>query len=310
MAKKDKKRHKKLSGNMLIRALDTWQEMVDLEAVQRDMMEADPGHVISASMLVSIAHNGGLVLGAFDGNGLVGGSVSFLGAASDDEDRPAMANLKLFSKLTIVRESHRGKGFGLHLKLAQFEFAKKRGIRLVTWTFDPLDSISAHIGIRKLGVIVSKYHHDLFGQASEDMAGTTDRFHADWWLTSWRVGERLSGKRGALSLAQYVDAGTRILNPTTLNDKALPEPSEDFILPPGALGLIEIPSNFARIGAADSGLGREWRRHMRALFSTVLSSGFVITDFVHELYQGRQRSFYVCSHEGALRTFDQRFNQN
>ena len=118
--------------------------------------------------------------------------------------------------------------------------------------------------------------------------------------------ERLFGKRQPLSLDQYVSGGTRILNPTRLNAKALPIPNEQFIMPPSALGMIEIPADFERLVRKDLDLARAWREHIRAVLLGVLEGGYILTDFVYEPYEGRQRGFYVCSHEGTLR----RFNQN
>jgi predicted GNAT superfamily acetyltransferase len=310
MAKKTKKIKK--ASNTQIRALRLWHEFDDFLAVQQDVLADAPQHLINQSTLVSLAQHGGQVIGAYDGEALVGGAVSFLGAAANNENRPAMANLKLQSELVFVREDYRNKGVAFDLKAAQYDFAHKRGIRLISWLFDPLNSMQAYLGLRKLGAIASRYVVDYYGSdlGAQPQPGSTDRFQADWWLTSWRVDQRLRGSRGALGLDQYFDGGTRILNPTSLTKNSLPEPSETFIQPPGALGLIEIPPNFERIQRGDPTLASAWREHVRTVFDTILGAGFVLTDFVREPYKGRQRSFYVCSHEGALRQIDQRFNQN
>jgi len=294
--------------DIVIRPLRTWDELEGVEALQTIYWGAQPENIVHRHMLISIARNGGLVLGAFDGDKLVGCSMSFLGADLADQDRPAMANLKLYSKRLVVLKEYRGRDVGYRLKLAQRDFAQRSGIRLITWTFDPLLSRNAHLNIRKLGTTSSYYFVDVYGVDAEGLAlaGSSDRLQADWWLTSRRVEERLFGKRQPLTLDQYIQGGTRILNPTKLNEKAQPLPNEQFIMPPSALGMIEIPADFERLVKKDEGLARAWREHTRAVLLGVLESGYILTDFVHEPYEGRQRGFYVCSHEGTLR----RFNQN
>ncbi len=292
-------------GNIVIRPLESWEELAEAEAIQREAWGDDPRYLMHQHMLVSIARNGGVVLGAFDGSRMVGLAVGFLGADDTDLKRPAMANLKLFSKRVVVLEAYQGQGVGYRLKLAQRDFAMQRGIRLITWTFDPLLSRNAHMNIRKLGAVAAHYYVDFYGPDAGPLAlaGASDRFQVDWWLTSARVVRRLEGSRNDLTLAQYLSGGARILNPSTLISADLPAPSEDFIQPTGALGLVEIPSDYQRIVKADPGLARAWREHSRAIFTAIMGDRYIVTDFLHETHEGRQRSFYVCSHEGALSQF-------
>ncbi|MBN2469315.1 MAG: GNAT family N-acetyltransferase [Anaerolineae bacterium] len=297
--------------NVEIRALESMQELEGLQALQHTIWQERPDYVIRAPLMTSIMANGGSVLGAFDGEQLVGGAIAMLGAASLDENRPAMANLKLASERVLVLPEYRNQGIGFHLKLAQYQFAAKRSIRLMTWLFDPLQGPYAHITVRKLGAIVSHYHADVLPATTQNSYENPDRFQAEWWLTSGRAVQRLEKRdRSPLTLDQYLDGGTRILNPSTLNDQALPVPSDSFIQPQSALGLIEIPARMEQVSRADGGLARGWLDHTRAVFGSLLNQGFVITDFVHEIHKGRPRSFYVCSHEGALRKMDRNYKQN
>ncbi len=298
--------------NIQIQPLTTWPEMVALAEVQRQVWVDSPEYVIQPHWLLSIASNGGLVLGAWDGDQLVGGAVATLGAASADENRPAMANLKLNSELVVVQEAYRHQGIGYHLKLAEYHFAARRGIRLMTWVFDPLHGEYAHITVRKLGAVIDQYYPDYYPVPPQaaGVPASRDRVQADWWLTSERALQRIRKGRAPLTLSQYLDGGTRILNPTTFDDRLFPVPGDDFLQPPGALGLIEIPTRLSLIEQADTGLAQAWREHIRAVLITVMSQGFILTDFVHETYKGLLRSFYVCSHQEALRKFDRSFNQN
>jgi len=117
-------------------------------------------------------HIGGLVLGAFDGNELVG----FLSAIPGVRDGTPYWH----SHMLAVAASHRDSGIGTQLKLAQKEYALQRGIRLIEWTFDPLVSRNAYFNIEKLGVIVRKYLPKFYGRDS-------DRLIAEWWLDRPRL---------------------------------------------------------------------------------------------------------------------------
>lgn len=288
-------------NDIVIRPLESWEELGDVEALQRAVWGEDPTNIMYRHMLVSIARNGGLILGAYDGKTLIGCSIGFLGTDVADRDRPAMANLKLYSKRMGVLPAYRDRGVGFQLKLAQRDFARQCGIRLITWTFDPLLSRNAYLNVRKLGVTASRFYQDYYGTESEalTLAGSSDRLQADWWITSRRVEERLEGGRGALSLAQYLSAETTILNPTVPGARGVPLPADSMIKPGGLLALVEIPSDYEQIVRSDPGLAHAWRAHSREVLPEVFNRGYVITDFLYEAYEGRQRSFYVLSHDGS-----------
>ncbi|MDX2139840.1 MAG: hypothetical protein SF123_17275 [Chloroflexota bacterium] len=45
-------------------------------------------------------------------------------------------------------------------------------------------------------------------------------------------------------------------------------------------------------------LAQAWRLHMRDLFTRTFAAGYVVTDFVRERYEERERAFYVLSYNG------------
>jgi predicted GNAT superfamily acetyltransferase len=64
-----------------------------------------------------------------------------------------------------------------------------RGIRLVEWTFDPLELKNAHFNLNRLGAICRRYIPDLYGVTTSPLHRgiPTDRLVAEWWLDSPRV---------------------------------------------------------------------------------------------------------------------------
>ncbi len=283
-------------GSIEVRPLKTWEETSDVEALQSSVWD-DPTWVIHRNMMISMVRNGGLLLGAFDDEHLVGFLLSYLGTESPESPRPAMANLKLVSQRMAVLPDYRNRGIGYDLKLAQRQFAMRQGIRLITWTFDPLLSRNAHLNIRKLGAIARDYHRDYYGTEPSPQVtlGSSDRLLVEWWVTSNRVEQRITGKRGGLGVAQYTDATAAILNPTRLGANGFVQPSDTVYRPQSMVSLIEIPDNYGDMVGADPGLAKGWRQHSRDVLEQTLRAGYTVTDFIHGPFEGRTRSFYAMT---------------
>jgi predicted GNAT superfamily acetyltransferase len=93
------------------------------------------------------------VLGAFEGECLVAFIFGFLGTDEAAPGRPALARLKHCSHQLGVLPDYQNQGIGYRLKLAQRDFVLKQGVRLVTWTYDPLESRNARLNIAKFGAV-------------------------------------------------------------------------------------------------------------------------------------------------------------
>ena len=285
-----------------IKPLKTLPEMRAAVELQKTYWGDDIKSVVPAHMLFSIASFGGHVLSAWDGEHMVGVLIGFLGTNAEETERPAMANLQMVSKRMVVLPEYRGRGIGYNLKVVQRDLSIRQGIRLVTWTFDPLMSLNAHLNIRKLGAISERYLENYYGTddgAGLTLLGTSDRLQADWWVTNRRIEERLTGTRRDLNLQHYLDANTPILNATTMDTHGTPWPAERVIVPTGLLALLEIPVNYTAMVNSDPVLARAWRLHTRDLFKRLMSMGYAVTDFLHEPYQSHDRAYYLLSHTGT-----------
>lgn len=285
-----------------VKPLKTLDEMRSVVDLQKSFWGQDAESSIPAHMLFSIASYGGHVLAAFDDARIIGVVVGFLGTNVEETDRPAMANLQMVSKRMVVLPEYRGQGIGYRLKLAQRDLTVKQGIRMVTWTYDPLLALNAHLNIRKLGAISGRYLQDYYGVSDQGglvLLGSSDRLQVEWWVTNRRVEERLNGTRGDLGIQQYLDAHTPIVNTTTADTHGIPWPPENIIMPSGTLALAEIPANYEAITMNDPVLARAWRLHTRDIFKRLLSRGYVVTDFVRTALEGRDRAFYVLSQMGT-----------
>ena len=282
---------------IFVRPLAAVEEFHAVEALQREIWPGSELDVVPLHLLTTIAHNGGLVLGAYHDDRLVGFLLGFLGTDEGPSDRPAMTKLKHCSHMLGVLPAYRDQNVGYQLKLAQRDFVSAQGVRLVTWTYDPLESRNARLNIAKLGAVCGTYLREVYGDMQDGLnAGLpSDRFHVDWWVTSTRVKERLFGQRAPLVLESFTSAGAEIMNPTTVGADGRPRPAERVLPVTGSLALIEIPADFQDIKTHDLGLAGAWRAHTRALFEAAFASGYWVTDFFFETLRERPRSFYALS---------------
>jgi predicted GNAT superfamily acetyltransferase len=124
---------------------------------------------------------GGQVLGAFDGPTMVGFTMALVGV----RDKTPY----LHSHMTGVLPEYRDRKIGRGLKLFQREEALSRDIRLIEWTFDPLETRNAHFNLNRLGAIVRTYIPNFYGITSSPLHRNlpTDRLLAEWHLDSKRV---------------------------------------------------------------------------------------------------------------------------
>jgi predicted GNAT superfamily acetyltransferase len=282
----------------LLRSRDDLQQVLGL---QKLVWSESPDAQVPLHMLYSLTANGSPLIGAFDEGLLVGFSLGFIAIDVQDSSRPAAANLKLAGKRLAVHPDYRSTGIGYRLKLEQKAFAHQQGIRLITWTFDPLISRNAYFHIRKLGGIARYFREDYYDQApgQVDAIGSSDRMICEWWITSNRVEERLHGKRRDLMLEQYLSGGAPILNPSIDGANGLLMPCErEVTLGDHVLLLVEIPPDTSQF-FDDPSLAKSWRNHTRAAFGLTFGAGYIVTDFLHEEYEGRPRSFYVMGFDGV-----------
>jgi predicted GNAT superfamily acetyltransferase len=161
---------------MTIRPVTDLAELEKCVQLQREAWGLADIEVIPVRMFITQNRVGGLVLGAFDNNELVG----FLNAMPGVRDGMPY----WYSQMLAVRSTHRNRGIGSDLKLAQRDFARKQGIHLIEWTFDPLESKNAYLNIAKLGVIVRRYYVNLYGATASQMQQglESDRVIAEWWV--------------------------------------------------------------------------------------------------------------------------------
>ncbi|MAS33265.1 MAG: hypothetical protein CL610_04620 [Anaerolineaceae bacterium] len=285
---------------LVIRPIFALGDMYAAVDLQKTYWGNDLESVIPAHMLFSLATHGGHVLVAFDGDRMAGVLVGFLGVDEDYQGR-AVDQLQVVSKRMVVLPEYRNQGLAYRLKMAQRDLALEQGIRLVTWTFDPLLAPNAHLNIRKLGAICRKFRENYYGTEGGgglSVLGASDRLFVEWWVSHPRVEARASDQHIDQSFQDYRNQDVIIVNPATFANGMLypAERSQDTI---GAMAFLEIPMDYPAIVRADERLGHAWRLHIREQINLLTRAGYMIVDFVRASHEGRDRVFYVFSRNDA-----------
>ena len=282
-----------MSSAPTIKILETPEALAAVEGLQRVVWPGSETDVVPAHVMITAVHNGGLTIGAFRGDQLVGFVFGFPGIEfTPDGPRP-----KHCSHMMGVHPAHRNTGLGFALKRAQWQMVRHQGLDHITWTYDPLLSRNAYLNIAKLGAVCSTYRRSEYGDMRDGLnAGLpSDRFQVDWWVNTRRVERRLGKRpRRPLKLDNFSKAELQPLYSLETSPSAgrWLRPPEHFSALNGRLALAEIPSDFSALKEADFALARDWRFFSRELFETAFAEGYLVTDFVYD----QARSLYVLAH--------------
>ena len=195
------------------------------------------GTEITSNLLQAMIHSGSYLSGAFIENRIVGAAFAF----------PATNNgLHLHSHMTAVLDEYRDQGVGYALKIDQWHWAKKNNYPEISWTFDPLVSRNAKLNLIKLGVDISSYHPNFYGDMPDALNAGDE---SDRLMVSWKVvGE----------------------NPVQRELVSTPKPNDI---------LIQIPADIVAIRSKDREENLRWRRKVREQFLQAFEKGGQVVGF-------------------------------
>jgi predicted GNAT superfamily acetyltransferase len=193
---------------------------------------------VVSSIFVVAYHTGGQVLGAFEGKRMLGFTLALLGVRRGETF--------LHSHMTAVLPEFRDYGIGRRLKLFQRDDALQRGIKLVEWTFDPLESKNAHFNLMRLGAVARRWIPNCYGVTESPLHGSlpTDRLVAEWRLDAERVKSIVAGNREPVS---------------------------------GRAVRVEFPADFARIRDVDLEAATDIQSRVRDQFEALIAKEYVAT---------------------------------
>ena len=225
---------------------------------------------VTSNLMRALVHSGSYLSGAFLEDRLVGAAFAFPG-------RDSTGHWHLHSHMAAVLGEVRDRRIGTALKWHQRAWALENGYDTITWTFDPLVRRNAKLNLLKLGVFVSEYYEDFYGDMEDALnAGdATDRVMARWELRSDRTLRAAAAPAG--------------LDPDPVPDGAVPailiqhgQPIGSPITPSSDVFLVLQPPDIIEVRKADPALAAAWRKAVRSVLSPALARGMEITGFTSD----------------------------
>ena len=245
-----------------IRRIAGHSEYRQCEALQERVWGVGDLVRVPALVLITAQDNGGLVLGAFHDDRLVGFVCSYPGLTPE-------GRLKHCSQLLAVDPECQGLGIGHRLKIAQRDAVRTQGIDLITWTFDPLASVNAHFNLVKLACTASTYLVDCYGTP---VGGLNAGLSSDRLVAEWEIGASGAENRSVTEPVWVNRLGTEAGSGLVVNEHLDLDRNERV------LG-VEIPRDIQAMKRLNLDLARRWRHEVRDALRHFLSQGYRVVGF-------------------------------
>jgi predicted GNAT superfamily acetyltransferase len=238
-----------------IRQLSALEDLREVVALQQEIWGFADAELLPLRFFVVASRVGGHVLGAYRGEKLVAFCLGIPG------HKPGPVSY-IHSHMLGVRPEYQNLGLGRRLKLEQRRLALAAGIRLIEWTFDPLELKNAFFNIERLGAIVRRYAPNNYGLTASPLHGglPTDRCYAEWWISSARVHE--------------------VLKPSSAPQRLSAESKN------AAYTAVSYPADIAEIRAQDQARAREIQKQNGDAFQKAFAAGLAVTRFERAETQG------------------------
>ena len=277
-------------SDVIIRDIEGGAEMRAVEELQGEVWGVPDLDVVPLSQLVAAKAAGGVLLGAFDLETLIGFVYGFVSYEHGD--------VAHHSHMLAVSPAFRNFDLGRRLKLAQRERVLAQGIRIMTWTFDPLQSLNAHFNFNKLGVISDRYFVNFYGETAASFLhrNGTDRLWVTWPLDSRRV-------RGRLDSAAHAPAFENVTPLVRLGADDAPRKNELTCALSQDQALIEIPADTNALEQSDAELASEWRKATRWAFTEAIAAGYLVAEFYRRDRGDERVGIYLLSRAKKLAHF-------
>ena len=226
-----------MSSNISIRPLTSLADQELGRMIFDKTWAMDSGTEITPNLLQAMVHSGAYLSGAFVDGNCVGAAFAF----------PATTGgLHLHSHMTAVLDNFRDKGIGYALKVDQYKWAKQNNYKEITWTFDPLVARNAKLNILKLGVDISAYYPNFYGDMPDEL----------------NAGDE----------SDRVMASLKVVGDTPTSRSVMSTPDKSAVL-------IAIPDDIVAIRGKDLAENLRWRRSVRDQFVGALARGGKVIGF-------------------------------
>ena len=254
-----------------IKALRTMDELKQMQQVEKAVWQMDP---IPLHHTFTTMQNGGILLGAFDGDKMIGFLYSFPGISD--------GKAHLCSHMLGILPGYQKDGIGAEMKRIQAELASQAGFSMITWTFDPLESRNAYLNLHKLGATGAVYHENYYGTMNDQLNQglPTDRIQIKWDLPTSRQVQTHHLEKASVLLD--ADAQGAPVESTGLEQVDFAN-SEVFFA--------AVPKDFQTVKQNQFELAKQWRMRTRDVFGRLFKEGFAARDLLSD--EADSVSYYV-----------------
>lgn len=260
-----------------LKTMEEMEQIRELEGKIWGMETAVPTHQTSTAI-----KNGGIMIGAYAGNQLIGFSYGFAGYDNGKS--------YLCSHMLGIDETFRSQGIGGMLKRKQREIAIEKGYCMMQWTYDPLETRNAYLNLTKLNGICDTYIENCYGEMQDGLNDglPSDRFEIHWHLTSPYVVNKQT-----LNIEDPVN-----LNSITFNQEGLAvfRSHEEKTLTEQFYS-VAVPLDIQGIKAASHELAMDWRLQTRTLFQMLFHAGYAAINL--NVYENHAE--YIFAQKDALK---------
>jgi len=248
--------------NVSIKKLTTPEEVAEVQCLNAEIWgsQAIPSH-----QLLAAVHNGGLLLGAYFEDRLIGFNYCFVGYRE--------GKMYLHSHMIGVEKTYREQGVGELLKHAQQEYARDNEFQLVRWLIDPLEARLANLSFLKLNAISNQYEVDYYGPLQDDFNDglPSDRIVVEWWVERHHAED---------SLDELEEVAEQIV-PWSLTVDGLPVLDKDGAFQSNQqlykdAYLVPIPQHLQKMKVESPKLAEDWRYKIRTILTTLFDQQYAI----------------------------------
>jgi predicted GNAT superfamily acetyltransferase len=247
------------AGAVEVREVHHLADLHEMLALYRDIWGESP---VNLEQLRAMTHAGNYAAAAYRGGTMVGACVGFFAAPPGES---------MHSHVAGVTAGARAANVGFALKLHQRAWAMARGIREITWTFDPLVRRNAHVNLVKLAARPREYLVDFYGDLADAVnAGQgSDRLLAAWDLADAAVVAACDGTPARMEVAGAAPA-------LRVGPDGAPQP----VRATAGRVLVGVPEDVEAVRRRDPGLARRWRSAVRDVLGGLMAQGARVVGFV------------------------------
>ena len=222
---------------------------------------------------------GGVVVGAFDGDGTLLGFVFGLTGVE-------RGKIVHWSDMLAVRPEARNLGLGRKLKEHQRQLVRELGASVIYWTYDPLIARNAHLNFNRLGVRLAEYVEDMYGITDSLLHGgvPTDRLVVAWPTHDEEIDQLLAEADRAHASGDCQQAP--IVTPDWIRGAA-----GAAILPHHVR--VEIPADAERLLLETPAEAAVWRKLVRCGLQWAVAAGYSVSAF--SLDENEDRGYYLLT---------------